>query len=495
VATVGSMPARVRAARRLGTFTPAYQPWWYVGALVAGDVLAAAAGLAVGLVIMPAGEQSTAIPFLVIATVLWPLLLAVRGAYGLRALGVHDEFARVGRLAVPFIAVLAVVIVVFDLPLPRSAAVAAIPVLFGGSLLTRYLVRLRLRTIRRRGKAVRRVLAVGTGPGITTFLDRLSASVEHEVVVVGACAEGPARVVEDVPVLYRLPDARLGEEVVTDDDAVHAVLTAIDKVQADTVCVTGCSLFGGDRLRALTWTLAERGVELLTVSGLAEVERHRMQIGKAGSATLLHVYPVRVSGVRALMKHAFDKVGAAVGLVVLSPVFLAIGLAVRLTSPGPAIYQQVRLGINGRPFPMLKFRTMVEDADQQLVALADANEHDGHMFKMRNDPRTTRVGRFLRRLSLDELPQLVNVLRGEMSLVGPRPPLPEEVAKYGPVEFRRLLIRPGMTGLWQVSGRSDLSWEETIRLDLRYIDNWSFGQDCVLLWRTGRAVIKGTGAY
>jgi exopolysaccharide biosynthesis polyprenyl glycosylphosphotransferase len=495
VATVSSIPARARVARRLGALTPAYQPWWYVSALVAGDFSAAAAGLAAGLIVAPDGQEARAVPFLVVAMALWPLLLAVRGAYGLRALGIYDDFAGVFRWAFEFVAVLAVVTVVFDLPLPRIPAAAAIPVVLVGSLLTRYLIRLRLRAVRRRGKALRRVLAVGTGPGITTFLERLSASVEHEVVVVGACAEGQGRVVEDLPVLIRLPDARLGEEAVTHDEAVHAVLTAIDKVRADTVCVTGCSLFGGDRLRALAWALAERGVELLTVSGLVDVERHRMQIGVAGGATLLHVYPVRVSGVRALTKHTFDRVLAAVGLVVISPVFLTIALAIRMTSPGPAFYRQTRLGINGRKFSMLKFRTMVEHADDLLVDLVDVNEHDGLMFKVRNDPRITRVGHILRRLSLDELPQLVNVLRGEMSLVGPRPPLPEEVAEYGPVEFRRLLVRPGMTGLWQVSGRSDLSWDETVRLDLRYIDNWSLGQDCSLLWRTGRAVIKGSGAY
>jgi exopolysaccharide biosynthesis polyprenyl glycosylphosphotransferase len=493
VATVGSIPARARVARRLGAYMPAYQPWWYVSALVVGDVVAAVAGLAVGLIVAP--DVARAVPFLVVAMTLWPLLLAVRGAYGLRALGVHDDFALECRWAFEFVAVLAVITVAFDLRMPRDVAVAAILVVLVGSMLTRYLVRLRLRTVRRQGKAVRRVLAVGTGPGITTFLDRLSASVEHEVVVVGACAEGPGWVVEDVPVLNRLPDARLGEDVVTDDEAVHAVLVAIDKVRADTVCVTGCSLFGGDRLRALAWALAARGVELLTVSGLVDVDRHRMQIGTAGGATLLHVYPVRVSGVRAFAKHAFDRVLAGVGLVVLSPIFLTIGLAVRMTSPGPAFYHQTRLGLNGRPFSMFKFRTMVDDADSQLVELVEINEHDGLMFKVRHDPRTTKVGRFLRRLSLDELPQLANVLRGEMSLVGPRPPLPEEAAGYGAIESRRLLIRPGMTGLWQVSGRSDLSWEETVRLDLRYIDNWSLGQDCSLLWRTGRAVVKGTGAY
>lgn len=495
MATVGSVPARARVVQRLGALTPDYQPWWYVSALVAGDVFTAAAGLAIGLIVTPDGQKTAAVPFLVVAMTLWPLLLAVRGAYGLRALGVHDDFARVGRWAVEFVAVLAVVTVIVDLPLPRSAAVAAIAVLFVGSLLTRYRVHLQLRTTRRRGKALRRVLAVGTGPGITTFLDRLSASVEHEMVVVGACAEGPGRVVEDVPVAVRLPDARLGEDVVSDDEAVHAVLLAIGKVRADTVCVTGCSLFGGDRIRALAWALAERGVELLTVSGLVDIERHRMQIGMAGSSTLLHVYPVRVSGVRAFTKHALDRALAAIGLVVLSPVLLAIAVMVRMTSPGPAFYRQTRLGMNGRPFSMFKFRTMVDNAESQLADMAEVNEHDGHMFKVRNDPRITRVGRFLRQLSIDELPQLANVVRGEMSLVGPRPPLPDEAAEYGPIERRRLLIRPGMTGLWQVSGRSDLSWEETVRLDLRYIDNWSLGQDCGLLWRTWRAVIKGSGAY
>jgi exopolysaccharide biosynthesis polyprenyl glycosylphosphotransferase len=233
----------------------------------------------------------------------------------------------------------------------------------------------------------------------------------------------------------------------------------------------------------------------LTVSGLVDVERHRMQIGHAGAVTLLHVYPVRVAGVRAWIKHALDRLLAAVGLVLFLPILFGVGFVVRLTSPGPSLYRQTRLGLHGRPFTMLKFRTMVVDADVRLADLAEANEHDGLMFKVRSDPRITKVGRFLRRLSLDELPQLVNVLRGEMSLVGPRPPLPEEVADYSPMEYRRLLVRPGMTGLWQVSGRSNLSWEETVRLDLRYIDNWSLLTDFSLLCRTGRAVVKRTGAY
>jgi lipopolysaccharide/colanic/teichoic acid biosynthesis glycosyltransferase len=180
---------------------------------------------------------------------------------------------------------------------------------------------------------------------------------------------------------------------------------------------------------------------------------------------------------------------------VLAPVLLAVALAVRLTSPGPVLYRQQRIGVNGRSFTMLKFRSMVADADRRRDALRDANISDGLLFKMRSDPRVTPLGRWLRRLSLDELPQLLNVLGGSMSLVGPRPPLPDEVARYDTSVSRRLLVKPGLTGLWQISGRSDLPWEESVRLDLRYVENWSLALDLLILWKTGRAVLTGSGAY
>jgi lipopolysaccharide/colanic/teichoic acid biosynthesis glycosyltransferase len=202
-----------------------------------------------------------------------------------------------------------------------------------------------------------------------------------------------------------------------------------------------------------------------------------------------------VTGLRGALKNVTDRVVAGALLVLLLPLLLGIGAVVRLTSPGAVLFRHTRVGAGGRPFTMLKFRTMRDGAHAIRDELLDSNEHDGLMFKLRDDPRITPVGRVLRRLSVDELPQLVNVLCGQMSLVGPRPPLPDEVAAYNQVEGRRLLVKPGMTGLWQVSGRSNLSWEETLRLDLRYVDNWSLGLDARLLWRTGRAVIRGTGAY
>jgi lipopolysaccharide/colanic/teichoic acid biosynthesis glycosyltransferase len=195
------------------------------------------------------------------------------------------------------------------------------------------------------------------------------------------------------------------------------------------------------------------------------------------------------------VKGAADRLTAAVALILLAPVLLAIAAAVAATSAGPVLYRQERIGMNGRPFQILKFRTMVPDADQLLATLEHANASDGLLFKLRHDPRVTPLGRVLRRFSLDELPQLLNVLAGSMSLVGPRPPLPTEVARYDTSVRRRLLVKPGLTGLWQISGRSDLSWEESVRLDLRYVENWSFAMDAMILWKTGRAVLTSSGAY
>ena len=197
-----------------------------------------------------------------------------------------------------------------------------------------------------------------------------------------------------------------------------------------------------------------------------------------------------------MLKGAFDRVVAGLALIVLASLFLLVGAVVRGTSRGPALFRQTRVGRNGETFTMIKFRSMYVDAEDRLAGLAGHNESgDGLLFKMRDDPRVTPAGRIIRRFSLDELPQLINVLFGSMSLVGPRPPLPSEVAQYGDDVRRRLLVKPGLTGLWQVSGRSDLSWEDSVRLDLRYVENWSMSLDMLVLWKTARAVLGADGAY
>jgi exopolysaccharide biosynthesis polyprenyl glycosylphosphotransferase len=199
-------------------------------------------------------------------------------------------------------------------------------------------------------------------------------------------------------------------------------------------------------------------------------------------------------GIRRLTKELVDCVGGLLLVVLLGPLLLAISLAVRFTSRGPVLYRQERIGRNGKPFSMLKFRSMFH-ADDPANLRYVTDDGNGVLFKLRKDPRVTPIGKLLRRYSLDELPQLLNVLRGQMSLVGPRPPLATEVQRYGLDMYRRFLVKPGMTGLWQVSGRSDLSWDDTVRIDVRYVENWSLMFDFMILWKTVGAVVRGRGAY
>jgi exopolysaccharide biosynthesis polyprenyl glycosylphosphotransferase len=211
--------------------------------------------------------------------------------------------------------------------------------------------------------------------------------------------------------------------------------------------------------------------------------------------TLLHVDHPQLSGPRKVLKGLFDRCMAAMALIMLSPMLLAVAVAIRVSDSGPALFAQTRVGKDGRTFKIYKFRTMVVDAEARLSELAPDNDLDGVLFKLRRDPRITPIGARLRKYSVDELPQLINVVKGEMSLVGPRPPLPSEAARYADHVRRRLVVRPGLTGMWQVNGRSDLSWDESVRLDLRYVENWSFALDLQILWKTVSVILRGSGAY
>ncbi|MEP6463266.1 MAG: exopolysaccharide biosynthesis polyprenyl glycosylphosphotransferase, partial [Frankiaceae bacterium] len=234
----------------------------------------------------------------------------------------------------------------------------------------------------------------------------------------------------------------------------------------------------------------------LVAPAITDIAGPRISIRPVAGLPLLHVDHPEFTGARRIIKGGFDRVVALAAVVVLAPILLGIALAIRTTSPGPALFRQRRVGRKSEQFTIYKFRTMRTDAEAALPGLAAANEQtDGVLFKMRKDPRITRLGAVLRRYSVDELPQLLNVLRGQMSLVGPRPPLPAEVAQYTDDVYRRLLVKPGLTGLWQVSGRSDLPWEEAVRLDLDYVENWSLPLDLAILWRTGAAVLASRGAY
>lgn len=461
---------------------------WYAPVAVGADSLGMALPTAVTFFAVGAARpvhQAVAI------TVIWVLVGLAARRYGPWT---WDEGAPVGPVVrdwLVLLGTLAVLRTVFGLGEPPAAILAALCPALAVTVVCRKAIHRRILAMRRRARGLRRVLVVGEAGAVDAVVGQLAERTDHGYVVVGACVLGEGELLSGVPVSDRL---QVGTRAAPDEDAAP-VAEAAEALGADLVFVTTGRHMCGDRLRRLSWALHDRGRRLMVLPGIVEVARRRVRIASAAGLTLLDVSPPTRRGLPTLLKAATDRAGSLVLLMVLAPLFALLALAVRLSSPGPVIYRQVRVGRDGTPFPMWKFRTMVVDADRMKGDLAAANEHDGHMFKLRRDPRVTSAGRFLRRYSLDELPQLANVLLGHMSLVGPRPPLPEEVARYDQVEMRRLSVKPGLTGLWQVSGRSDLSWHETVSLDLRYVDNWSWTWDMTVMARTVRAVLDGRGAY
>jgi exopolysaccharide biosynthesis polyprenyl glycosylphosphotransferase len=251
-------------------------------------------------------------------------------------------------------------------------------------------------------------------------------------------------------------------------------------------------------LRTSNWLvrrLTDDGLHVELSSTLRDVASKRLTVRPLGQFPVVYVEPTTRDGWRAMAKRGFDVVLSGVGLLLAFPVLVAAGIAIKLSSPGPVLFRQERVGRDGATFLVLKLRTMVTDAEARLAEIAHLNEADGPLFKVRDDPRVTRVGRFLRTTSIDELPQLINVLRGEMSLVGPRPALPREVQQWSPDVHGRLRVQPGITGMWQVSGRSDSSFDDYQRLDLYYVDNWSLSTDLSILLRTVPAVLSSRGAH
>ncbi|WP_204164225.1 exopolysaccharide biosynthesis polyprenyl glycosylphosphotransferase [Streptomyces sp. CS090A] len=464
------------AERVLARRKPVHRAW--VGALTDLLALAGPAWLLLHL-----GEQPRPWLAAAVAGLLWTGLRGVRGRYAdpvraepggaFGALG--DWLVLLGVLAVLHAAAGGSV----D---PATAVVAVAP----GLLVATAVEGLRTG---RRGRAVRKVLLVGEAAGLDRAAELLNSRTDHAYQLVAAIPVGPGLPgFENLQVPGRLASSPA-------DDDVTTVLGGAYAHDADLVLVAPGPQLTGDRLRLLGWGLHDAGVALCVASELSGVAAGRVRPVTAAGLTLLHIAPPLRGGPQGALKAALDRGGALFGLLALAPLLLTVALCVRFSSRGPVFHRQVRQGQHNRPFTMWKFRTMVADAEARKAQLSEDNEVDGPLFKMRQDPRVTPVGRTLRRTSIDELPQLFNVLLGQMSLVGPRPPLPEEASRYDEREGRRLAVKPGLTGLWQVSGRSDLSWQETVSLDLWYVDNWSMATDMGLLARTVRAVTDGRGAY
>ena len=449
------------------------------------EALAAAAAGAAIVFTRPGGiDVSSNLFWSALALIVgWPVLLGITGAHSERVFGTgSDEYRRVGRAGFLLLAITGFISYAMVLELSRAFVVLAMPALVIVTAIGRYAARCYLRRLRSVGRCTKRVVVVGRGGAVLELVERLQRENYAGLKVVAACTTLTDRV-------------RVGEEAGVPVGSLDDVVAVAGRYSADTIAVTSASETAAQYLRQLSWQLEGTGIELLVAPGLIEVAGPRLHIRPFEGLPLLSVEQPSFEGWRRVVKGGVDRAVSGFALLLLAPVMAIIAVAVACTSPGPVLYRQERIGVNGRSFTMLKFRSMVADADRQLDTLRQDNISDGLLFKIRADPRITPVGRWLRRLSLDELPQLFNILGGSMSLVGPRPPLPGEVANYDSQVSRRLLVKPGLTGLWQISGRSDLPWEESVRLDLRYVENWSLALDLLILWKTGRAVLSRNGAY
>ena len=462
----------------------------YLRTLLFADAIAALVGALLAYALHPGGSDSDDLQIfpLRLAVALmpcgWTLALWLQRAYDRRRAGIEAGIARkvlgaagllTGGLAIS-------TLLVDSMSLFRQVvmaiALAAVLTPVSRGVARSWLARVGM------GLEQRRVLLVGHASSVAAFAAQVRPNRAPWLRIIGACLVGPTE-----------PEEAENLELAVHGD-LASVVDAAESMECDVVVVLTCPELDGTVMRELSWRLHEREVDLAIVPMLLGVAAERISVDSVDGLPLLHVRAPVLAGPLRVVKDAIERATAGLLLAVLSPLMLALGVLVRMTSSGPALFKQTRVGLNGVEFKCVKFRTMVEDAERMREHLEHLNEKsDGVLFKIRRDPRITPIGRVLRKCSLDELPQLINVLRGEMSLVGPRPPLPKEAAQYTDEVRRRLAVKPGITGLWQVSGRSMLSWDESVRLDLSYVENWSPQLDAKILLRTTSAVVRGTGAF
>jgi exopolysaccharide biosynthesis polyprenyl glycosylphosphotransferase len=461
--------------------------------LTDGIVVLTAVGLAqyvrFGPTLAPAGYPQYYVPaFSVLFAFGWLSALAALHTRSPRTIGTGvEEYRRVVTASLWTFGAIAIVTLLLKIDIARGYLAVALPAGILGLVLSRSIWRTHVGHKRAAGGYKTAVLAIGEIDAVVNLAEELTRNPTDGLRVVGVAIPGygPAR----------------GEHLIVNDRMVPIVggeadaVEAIHACRADTVAIAGTEHFGVRGIRRLIWDLEPMGVDLVVSTGVMDVALSRLVMRPIAGLPLLHIEKPKYHAAKRFQKRAFDFCFALAALTVSLPILLITALAIKVSSTGPVFYASERIGIDGRPFSMLKFRTMVHDADKRLADLLTANEGSGLLFKIRNDPRITPVGRVLRRFSIDELPQFINVLRHEMSVVGPRPPLRREVEAYDCDVLRKLLVKPGITGLWQVGGRADLSWNEAVRLDLAYVDNWSMIGDILIIAKTLRAVFGRAGAY
>jgi exopolysaccharide biosynthesis polyprenyl glycosylphosphotransferase len=417
--------------------------------------------------------------FSALLVVAWMWSLSLIDSRSDRAIGTGStEYIRIISVSIRLFGIIAILAFLLRVDVARGYLLIAFPAGMLFLLLERWLWRQWLVVKRSRGEFSARVVLVGSEKSVAQIGEALRRTPSAGYLVVGAC----------VP--HAVPGGTVRGTDIPIVGTVMSVSSALASVQADTVAISSTDDLPPSVVKRISWQLEAGRQHLVLAPSIIDVVGPRIQTRPVAGLPLIHVETPRYSKGQRLAKRGLDLVLAAVLLVLLTPVMAAIALAIRYTTHGPVMFRQVRVGRDGREFRLLKFRTMVDNAEELLPSLEDSRDAGNEvLFKMTEDPRITRVGRFLRRHSLDEIPQLVNVLAGEMSLVGPRPSLPREVARYADHVHRRFMVKPGITGLWQISGRSTLSWEESVRLDLSYVENWTLVGDIVILFKTLRAAV------
>ncbi|MCU1424762.1 MAG: polyprenyl glycosylphosphotransferase [Microbacteriaceae bacterium] len=431
----------------------------------------------------PVASRFATMSLLVI--LVWSATISVFRSRDLLVIGVGTgEYRRVAHATTTTFGLLAIAFLVFQAETARWFFTIAFPLGLVGLLLSRWMWRQWLTTQRTFGHFLSRVIVVGSRVDVEKVVRQIRSNTGAAYTVVGAVVENA--------------DSTNARELFS-DLAVSSDLGGVAQfartLGVDGVVVAGQPSGGSEYIHDLAWHLEGGRTELILATCLANVAGPRIHFRPVEGLPLIHVEIPQFDGGKHLVKRVMDVTLAGLALLFLSPVFAMLAVLIRLDSEGSALFSQERVGRDGRIFRIYKFRSMVSAAPELLADLIANSEVNGVLFKMKNDPRVTRVGRTLRKFSLDELPQLWNVLRGDMSLVGPRPPLPKEVSTYEDHVHRRLYIKPGLTGMWQVNGRSNLSWEESVRLDLYYVENWSLLGDLIILWRTVKVVTQPVGAY
>jgi exopolysaccharide biosynthesis polyprenyl glycosylphosphotransferase len=415
--------------------------------------------------------------FSAVLVLLWMWVLHLIDSRSDRVIGTGPaEYVRVARASFSLFGAIAIIAFLTKTEVARGYLLISLP---GGLillLLVRWLWRQVLISKRRMGEYCAKVLLVGSEWSVRSIATDLHRKPEAGYAIVGAC----------------IPDGQAGSVIQGTDipviGSVHEIERSMARTGADTVAVTSTGELPPGKVKQISWNLEAGKQHLVLAPSITDIAGPRIQTRPVAGLPLIHVETPRFSSGERFVKRLGDVIFSAIGIVLISPLLLALAILVKITTPGPVLFRQTRVGLHGQEFRMLKFRSMVTNAEELLGELQASRDAGNEvMFKMTNDPRVTPIGRVMRRFSLDELPQLFNVIGGSMSLVGPRPPLPTEVEKYADHVHRRFLVKPGITGLWQVSGRSTLSWEDSVRLDLSYVENWTILTDVAIALRTVKA--------